>query len=168
MKTRIAIYSVVGIAIVAALFMRFHPPGYHDGYSVPAMQVRNIKLAIELYEAAYSRLPFTRKDQDEQNNGEVMALLAPTSATTTNQNQVVTNIVFLSLSPGQATNGSFMDPWGQAYHIAMDVRAKGTVTVGPNEIRAKIAVWSDGPNGLNEFGGGDDIASWKSPQFGGR
>ena len=60
-----------------------------------------------------------------------------------------------------------MDPWGHAYHIAMDVGGKGAVNVGHNEIRAKIAVWSDGPNGVNEFGEGDDIASRKPSQFGG-
>src|SRR5882724_6437185 len=139
MKTRIAIYSVLGIAIIAVLFLRFHSPGFHDGYSVSTMQVRIIQSAIEQYEAAYSRLPFSRKDQDEQNNGEVIALLVPTSNKTTNPNQVVTNIVFLSLSSGQAPNGSFMDPWGHAYHITMDVSAKGTVSVGHNEIPGKIA-----------------------------
>ena len=24
----------------------------------------------------------------------------------------------------------------------------------------KVAAWSDGPNGKNEFGSGDDITSW--------
>jgi len=43
-------------------------------------------------------------------------------------------------------NGEFMDPWGEAYRIAVD---------------PKIRVYSCGPNRIDEQGEGDDIASWK-------
>jgi hypothetical protein len=43
--------------------------------------------------------------------------------------------------------------------MPIDVDGDGTVTVGPDGrvLHTPLAIWSDGPNGINEYGDGDDI-----------
>jgi len=43
---------------------------------------------------------------------------------------------------------SVIDPWGRPYYIAWSV----------SEASIDVHVWSAGPNGVNEFGFGDDIS----------
>jgi hypothetical protein len=45
--------------------------------------------------------------------------------------------------------GEFIDPWGVPYHIACDG--------GPR-------IYSNGPNRTDEYGGGDDIISWREKE----
>lgn len=44
------------------------------------------------------------------------------------------------------------DPWGRPYHYEWPNRKVKNAK--------KPAIWSNGPNGLNENGRGDDIANW--------
>ncbi len=58
-----------------------------------------------------------------------------------------------------------LDPWGHAYHyVEFDSRATGDKMLGGNQLKAKggqsYAIWSDGQNGENEWGKGDDVNSW--------
>jgi prepilin-type N-terminal cleavage/methylation domain-containing protein len=58
-----------------------------------------------------------------------------------------------------------LDPWGRAYHyVEFDSRARIDRETAGGQIKAKggqsYAIWSDGPNGENEWGKGDDINSW--------
>lgn len=86
-----------------------------------------------------------------------------------------------SVVPGPCTG--LHDPWGNSYYIALDrdldreteiehqddqtfafyppmtVRTTSTRSVSVR-VRSHLAVWSAGPNGLNECGYGDDICSW--------
>lgn len=53
---------------------------------------------------------------------------------------------------------SIVDAWNsRPFHIAVDGNGDGRVTVGNREITARIVVWSDGWNGQDEFGEGDDV-----------
>jgi hypothetical protein len=52
------------------------------------------------------------------------------------------------------------DPWGKTLFIAIDLNGDGVVKVGDKQIPGPCAVWSSGPNKVNEDGGGDDIVSW--------
>lgn len=85
----------------------------------------------------------------------------------------------------------FIDPWGAPYHyrewasvpsavttpLAQDpvLRAGFALPPGSGEdppVQGPVAdtpygrfqLWSNGPNGINEFGAGDDIASWRDMQ----
>lgn len=70
------------------------------------------------------------------------------------------------------TNGvrgkcAFLDPWGHAYHYAeFDARAQANreVTGAGGTLKAKggqkYAIWSDGPDGINDYGKNDDVTSW--------
>jgi prepilin-type N-terminal cleavage/methylation domain-containing protein len=66
----------------------------------------------------------------------------------------------------------FLDPWGHAYHYAeFDSRAPTDRVVSGN-LKAKggqsFAIWSDGPNRLNEWGKQDDVNSWSEGVGGGK
>ena len=50
---------------------------------------------------------------------------------------------------GSFPNKSVIDPWGAAYHYTLEA------TPPP-----AYKIWSSGPNGTDESGGGDDIKSW--------
>ena len=54
-----------------------------------------------------------------------------------------------------------LDAWGHRYHVRFDDAGSGKITLNGTLINDSVAIWSDGPNGTNEFGGGDDVASWK-------
>ena len=59
-------------------------------------------------------------------------------------------------------NGGFADPWGRPYHVCFDTDADGRAEVGGNAVPKFIAIWSDGPNRVNEHGDGDDISNWRN------
>ena len=92
------------------------------------------------------------------------------------------NIVFLTLGANQLCGfwGYPVDPWGSWYGIMMDYNYDGKIDTndsgswgspncggnwsnwqGPILDKIGVAVWSNGPNKTNEWGQGDDIASWK-------
>ena len=54
----------------------------------------------------------------------------------------------------------FCDPWGHSYRFCLDYDGNRRIQVGGTSVRGLIAIWSDGPNGINEWGKGDDICSW--------
>ncbi len=51
------------------------------------------------------------------------------------------------------------DPWGNFYRMAFDVSGNGRVSVGGEEIRKSVVVWSRGPDGQDFTN--DDIRSWR-------
>lgn len=54
-----------------------------------------------------------------------------------------------------------LDPWSNEYLIAIDMNDdQKCVIQATNIIDFPLAVWSIGANGVNEYGQGDDIASW--------
>lgn len=57
-------------------------------------------------------------------------------------------------SQGQITaEGRLKDTWGRPLRIEFSRERYGADGIG---------VWSDGPNGINEFGGGDDLVGWEA------
>jgi prepilin-type N-terminal cleavage/methylation domain-containing protein len=59
----------------------------------------------------------------------------------------------------------FLDPWGHPYHYVewdSHPRAQRQLEGGQFQARGnqKFAIWSDGPNGINDWGEEDDINSW--------
>ncbi len=56
--------------------------------------------------------------------------------------------------------GSYRDPWGKRFGVAIDLTYDNQATVN-TVIQGTVFVWSFGANGSNEWGGGDDVASWK-------
>lgn len=58
-------------------------------------------------------------------------------------------------------DGRLVDRWQRPLHLAADLDGNGHVAIGTGEVEDMLVlVWSDGPNGKNEYGEGDDIRSW--------
>ena len=55
-----------------------------------------------------------------------------------------------------AVSRLLVDPWGQALNIYVDSDGDGAVRTPRGLLRGDVVIWSNGPNGTNEFGGGDD------------
>lgn len=83
-------------------------------------------------------------------------------------------IVFLEVKPyrrglsGVDTNGSFLDPWGTPYQIALDADFDDSVAIAPNSpIRLSgvgCAVRSFGPDRKPDTR--DDLTSWRREEHG--
>jgi hypothetical protein len=69
-------------------------------------------------------------------------------------------VIFFEADRKEFSRRALVDPWGRAYHIGVYRNADGQTTIGPLKVPRPIAIWSDGPNGINEFGGGDDVTNW--------
>jgi hypothetical protein len=58
-------------------------------------------------------------------------------------------------------DGCLIDRWKKTLHIAVDLDGNGHVAIGTGEVEdMQVLVWSDGPDGKNDYGEGDDIRSW--------
>ncbi|HVY60976.1 MAG TPA: prepilin-type N-terminal cleavage/methylation domain-containing protein [Planctomycetota bacterium] len=71
----------------------------------------------------------------------------------------------LDFTSGQKPNIVFLDPWGRAFHyVEYDSRAAAQKKVAGGSLMAKggqrYAIWSDGPDMINDWGKNDDVTSW--------
>ena len=58
-------------------------------------------------------------------------------------------------------DGRLVDRWNRPLHIAADLDENGHVVIGTGEVEdMRVIVWSNGPDGKNDYGEGDDIRSW--------
>jgi len=65
------------------------------------------------------------------------------------------------IPPERISNGCLVDRWKRPLHIAVDLDDNGDVSIGTGDVEDMLVlVWSDGPNGKNDYGEGDDIRSW--------
>ncbi len=125
--------------------------------------VVQIATAITAYETEYGRLPGVTGSADF--SGPVSSTLVQTLT-----GQDIANnpraIVFIEVQEANTpakrsgTNGTgFIDPWGNAYQIAIDGDYNNTVSAGsPSEsLRKKVAVW----NAPTEKPTRRTVSSWK-------
>lgn len=59
-------------------------------------------------------------------------------------------------------DGWLRDAWGRKFHVIVDSNNDGVIQLPTTNVKASVVGWSDGANGTNEFGKGDDVASWMS------
>ena len=131
-----------------------------------ANEVKSLAIAVKAYFNEYARLPVASSEQDVADrlyqgaqSEFVMQVLAGQNG---DLNPKRTD--FFSL-PEAGTAGQIQDPWGAQYLLMMDNDYDGAVDCGGERIQGPCAVWSSGPNGLNEFGKGDDICSWTESEI---
>ncbi|MEZ5303711.1 MAG: hypothetical protein R3F11_24165 [Verrucomicrobiales bacterium] len=110
-------------------------------------------MAIEAFAAHYGTLPFSKQTSEEQFATTLGHELNGVRPGTSGKNREA--IVFWEVPAGEQ-----IDPWGNRYHFALDHDNDGVVNPGADPINRDFAIWSDGPNGIDEHGGGDDIKSW--------
>ena len=71
----------------------------------------------------------------------------------------------LDFSGGTSAKMVFLDAWGRSLHyVEFESRAAADRTVQGGAMRGrtgqKYAIWSDGPNKINDWGKEDDVTSW--------
>lgn len=109
------------------------------------VNINGIDTALRMYQMEYGRHP------DGRTTVEIAQALAGRNPK---------QIVFFEPSDA-AADGLLRDAWGGPFEIAIDHDQDGSVTVGAETIQRPVAIWSHGSNRRNEFGAGDDIASWR-------
>ncbi len=57
--------------------------------------------------------------------------------------------------------GEFLDPWGSPYRLAVDANYDNHVLLPSERVKSVAVAWSMGPDGIDQHGTHDDIASWK-------
>ena len=66
---------------------------------------------------------------------------------------------YMTFKQGEITGGAVIDPWNNAYHYN-NPGTDHSGTSGPN-YTTYVDIWSNGPNGTDDSGAGDDIANWR-------
>jgi hypothetical protein len=69
---------------------------------------------------------------------------------------------FLEHRPDWDRRRELVDPWGRPYQVQLISPAGGTNNTDPI-LLAEVRIWSAGPNGRDEHGGGDDILTQTVP-----
>mgnify|MGYP006285862647 CR=1 FL=1 len=114
--------------------------------------VHSLMVAIKQYESEFQYLPFTGaggSDKTETSSGTFVDILTGSGNSR--------GIQFLE----PRSDGTFEDPWNQAYNIALDLDYDNEIDAThipgvSSPLKASVAVWSEGP----ESGTSDDICSW--------
>jgi hypothetical protein len=137
--------------------------GAHVDYVyMPQVHVTGLHHALETYTAVYGRYPFEGVlIQDQVNSRALISVLTAATNDPVTLRENPEGMKFMELGTNSVVNGNIVDDWGNPYHIAFDSNHVGTIKICNATIKATVAVWSDGPNRINENGTGDDIRSWK-------
>jgi len=130
-----------------------------DGVPVAPLQIRTLETALLAYKAHFDQWPIPASESGELKNSDIIAVLTGDSNNEAAMKQNPTRITFLALGNAKLRNGASVDPWGNPYHIALIVAGDKKVRLGGTGRSSGLAIWSNGPNGIDEQGSGDDIAS---------
>jgi hypothetical protein len=130
--------------------------------------VRTITTASEKYEENYGYLPRTGTNSSIVNSGTLFVNCM--KGTDTNLNP--RGILFFDMPPrslrGPVGFQILVDSYSTPFSIYYDTNGDGFVSEADagapkfngGSLNRTIAVWSWGPNRVNEWGDGDDIRSW--------
>jgi len=131
-------FAVAALIPIAYWVVRPRPRGGPWHTTLGAMW--DFECAITWYSTDWGSLPVANAEEDRQEDvGAVLELVLPEYADESLRRQMAE------------------DPWGHPYRLALDSDNDGLVRVGDRFLRRRVAVWSDGPNEVNEFGEGDDL-----------
>ena len=141
-------------------------------------EANTLVLAIKSYESTYGLLPvFGATEILSDTNYDILVQVLTkvdiSGLSAANQGNSRA-IKFLDAPTGFSTaisdtlgseKGSFRDPWGKRYNIALDLNYDNLVTIGATTENGSVFVWSSGPNKTNDNGSStspaDDVTSWK-------
>ena len=123
-------------------------------------EVEMVVRVIQVYRECYGRFPLQSEAVDHAYGADQALLLQILCGASQPPPENPDQIRFIELANEDEGERGMLDPWGNQIHIVADWSGDGRVSVGTKRLDEKIAVWSDGPNGKNESGSGDDITSW--------
>ena len=167
---RISIIIIIGIIAGAILFFHAFPGKIKivEHFPKAPRLVRAIQMSILNYESTYGVLPWdTKKDfkfcTENKNDYDILLEILTCTPGPGNSNMAkgnTRNIKFLDIINEYQKEG-YIDPWGKRFSIYLDLDYDNTVKIGNGNRKGTVFVYSSGPNGKDEEGGGDDICSWK-------
>ncbi len=177
------------IAVLAGLLLPAIVKAKDKARRVQAKAGANaLVLSIKSYESTYGLLPWTNTNDvctdgtatpdpfSTANYDTLMQILTKVdiSGLTESPKGNTRAIKFLDAPTGFSDaivdtvgkeRGSFRDPWGKRYGIALDTNYDNTITLPSTEVlNGTVFVWSFGPNVTNDWGRTkpyDDIATWQ-------
>lgn len=139
------------------------------------MEIASIETAIKSYQLKYGKLPAASlvehgvedllfdpaasTDADAENSRAIIAVLSYDESADPADNPV--EMVFLDPQNASASGGSFLDPWGQQYLIALDTDYDGQLELAGQTLRAKAAIASIGLYAMDDYADTNAlVASW--------
>ena len=129
-------------------------------------EVDMLACALKQYYTEYHCWPLsTNQAEDSINNAELMDILCARTNSTVCKEHNSKMLCFLQLKQ-TGSKGESVDPWGTPYRIIIDTDLNKAISVGGKTLKEEVAVWSCGKNKKNEWGQGDDVASWRQRRGG--
>ena len=116
--------------------------------------------AMEQFHERYGRFPLQSESEDHAYVTDQARLIRILCGTDNNLQENPDGIIFLEVKSKDKGERGMIDPWGNPMHIVADWSGDGRISLGAKVLHQKFAIWSDGPDGKNESGSGDDITSW--------
>jgi prepilin-type N-terminal cleavage/methylation domain-containing protein len=126
-------------------------------------EIKGLELAIKQFETTYGTLPITAGTADVKlTSTQYDTLIRQLSCTSTPTSDYNTRgMKFMEV----ATVGEYKDPWGNNCVVVFDANYDGKVDSAVSgtatDVLKSVVIWSQGPNGINNNGDGDDVNNWK-------
>ncbi|NLV44452.1 MAG: hypothetical protein GXY07_08120 [Candidatus Hydrogenedentes bacterium] len=185
----LAFYLVLfGIMIGAYVYSKFKENKKWERIRRAKDDIDLIRNAIHSYYLHYKRYPILNKDSDEQQDVKLFYVLHGRNTLFGKPFDESKSYLYLSRDPwvpelnpdminfsGKFENSFPIDPWGNPYNIyitrnnnkVVELRIHKTHEMNGRlreeriiRVGNPIAIWSNGPDGINSYGEGDDIKSW--------
>ncbi len=109
--------------------------------------------ALESFQEHYQKLPLNSPGREYQFSITLGHELNGVSPGMGRHN--TDGIIFWSLPAGEQRDG-----WGRLYHFYFDHDGDGLVHPGGMAVKRSFVIWSDGSDGRDESGNGDDLRNW--------
>ena len=131
------------------------------------VQVTEISKAIEVFHSHYHRLPGVPATESETDyavlvseSKKIMRVLGAYDEERNPRRELYFEIYEDRDCGAIPEDGDLFDSWCNQYLIRLDDDGDRRILFAGQEIKARSLVWSTGPNGVNDWGFGDDITSW--------
>lgn len=127
------------------------------------VEMSSIEIAVKAYQNKYGKLPAVDSFHGSSDVSDSEMLSRDTLAILTAQNTTENPAEIVFLEPqGSARDGTFLDPWGMQYLIALDTDYDGQVQIQKYTVPRKAAIISIGLYRMNGAANTNDlIISWQ-------
>lgn len=127
--------------------------------------IASLQMALSMYGTDFGVYPLQRPRvpvNNDTNNRDMVGLLTDNIIHGPNPNWKGPYIDFKAddLTAPVTSGGRLRDPWGENYYYGTN-RYHGTTRLIGAPYRLGYYIYSSGPDRTNNFGGNDDINSWK-------